>query len=167
MKYRSFRIAAMVLALAAAPVASIAASHDHGPGQPPPPGGMMGHGMMDHGMMPLMGMMGMGNHVEGSLAFVRAELKITEAQSALWEKFADAYRATAKPGEMRGPDAHEPAMPPMRMDLPARLEMHQKMLSERLEKLNAIKGPLLALYAALSDEQKKSADMLMGMLMMH
>jgi LTXXQ motif family protein len=60
--------------------------------QPRMPDGMMGSGMM--GMM--------GEHVEGRIAFLRAELKITDAQVPQWNTFADALRANAKRmGEMR------------------------------------------------------------------
>src|SRR5579885_1399391 len=62
--------------------------------------GMMGEGM-GGGMMSMMGGMMAGNpgmmagHVEGRLAFLKTELKITEAQAPQWTKFADAMRATA------------------------------------------------------------------------
>src|SRR6516164_7300947 len=49
-------------------------------------GGMMG--MMGRGGM--MGMMGMAGHVEGRIAFLKAELKITDAQTSAWNAFADA-----------------------------------------------------------------------------
>ena len=50
------------------------------------------------------GSAGMGtiDHVEGRIAFLRAELKITDAQAAGWNNFADALRANAKKlGAMR------------------------------------------------------------------
>src|SRR5579862_3383633 len=47
-------------------------------------GGMMGGGM---GMAAAM-----AGHVEGRLAFLKAELKITDAQMPLWDKFATAVR---------------------------------------------------------------------------
>ncbi|MCC7482149.1 MAG: Spy/CpxP family protein refolding chaperone [Hyphomicrobiales bacterium] len=53
-------------------------------------GGQMGMGCMD------MGGMGMTEHVEGRIAFLRAELQITDAQAKLWEAFADALRDNAK-----------------------------------------------------------------------
>ena len=81
------------------------------------PGGMMAGA----GGMPMMGMMGMmmgrdgmggmpmmaamAGHVEGRLAFLKTELKITEAQLPLWNAVADAIRANAKGmGEMIGWD---------------------------------------------------------------
>lgn len=69
-------------------------------------GSMMGGGhgsMMDmmHMMMGErgggMGMMSaMAGHVEGRLAFLKTELKITDTQQPLWNKFADALRDNAK-----------------------------------------------------------------------
>lgn len=58
---------------------------------------MMGPGMMmGPGTMPMIGMMDPARHVEGRLAFLRAELKITEAQTPQWNAFTDALRANAK-----------------------------------------------------------------------
>jgi hypothetical protein len=59
------------------------------------------------GMMQMVRMMGPGmasiDRVEGRIAFLRTELKITEAQTSAWNGFADALRANAKKlGEARG-----------------------------------------------------------------
>ncbi|HSA67689.1 MAG TPA: Spy/CpxP family protein refolding chaperone [Methyloceanibacter sp.] len=80
--------------------------------QQPGSGSMMGHGMMGggqstmggHGMMGGMGMGGgpaamcgrMTSHVEGRIAFLKAELKITPEQEALWNDYANAVRDNAK-----------------------------------------------------------------------
>src|SRR4051812_15596108 len=67
----------------------------------PPPAGMAGMDMtrMMQGMhMRMMGGpagMGMIDRIEGRLAFLRAELKITEAQANAWNTFAEALRANA------------------------------------------------------------------------
>ena len=77
--------------------------------------GMMGGGMgpMMQQMMPMMrgmmaqrmdrmdGPMGMMSprRVEGRIAFLRTELKITEAQQPAWNAFADALRAEARSTE--------------------------------------------------------------------
>lgn len=50
----------------------------------------------------------MAGHVEGRFAFLKTELKITDAQLPLWNAVADAMRANAKsmsetmPGGMMG-----------------------------------------------------------------
>ncbi|WP_374655752.1 Spy/CpxP family protein refolding chaperone [Dongia sp.] len=50
----------------------------------------MGSGMMGSGMM------NPAQHIEGRLAFLKTELKITEAQAPQWDAYADALRANAK-----------------------------------------------------------------------
>lgn len=141
------------------------------PGMAMGPGGMQPGGMMS--MMPMMGrmmeggampMMGMAEHVEGRLAFIKAELKITDAQQPQWNAFADAVRANAQ--AMKGI-----AMPMMGQEaqpktLPERLAQHEKMISLHLESLQRLKSAVDPLYAALSGEQKKTVDALarpMGM----
>jgi LTXXQ motif family protein len=126
--------------------------------------GMMGGGM-GGGMMSMMGGMMAGNpgvmadHVEGRLAFLKTELKITEAQTAQWTKFADAMRATA--GQMNG--MHQQMMQGGLPDtLPDRLNLHEQMLSSHLEALKDMRAALDPLYASFSDEQKKLADDLMA-----
>jgi hypothetical protein len=113
---------------------------------------MMGGGMMSH--MPL-------KHVEGRLAFLKTELKITPAQEPQWSKFADVIRGTAKNAQA--------AMPPMKhggtqaSSAPDRLGHYEKTLVSRLETVRALKGAVDPLYASLSDDQKKVADeLLMG-----
>jgi hypothetical protein len=142
------------------------------------PGGMMsgagGMPMMDM-MRMMMGedgvsgmpmMAAMAGHVEGRLAFLKTELKITDAQLPLWNAVADAIRSNTKGmGEMmRGAmGARQTAT------LPDRLAMREKMITEHLEALRKLKTALDPLYAALSEEQKKTADQLMpgpmGMMM--
>ena len=136
-------------------------------------GGMMGGGMMGGGdmgrMMEMMhgGMMAGGmmggmplKHVEGRLAFLKTELKITPAQEPQWSKFADTVRSTAKNAQG--------AMPPMMGGAPAatasdRLGRYEKALTSRLETVRALKAAFDPLYTSLSDEQKKAADeLLMG-----
>lgn len=140
--------------------------------------GMMGMPMMDmmhtH-MMQMMGMMrqsggGMGmatiDRVEGRIAFLRAELKITDAQNAAWNAFADALRANAKSlGEVRSS-----MMAGAQQNLVDRLALQEKWLVARLEGTRAIKAALANLVGTLSDDQKKAADELlaphMGMMAM-
>ena len=130
---------------------------------------MMGHMMMDQGMMdggmPMMGM-NPSQHVEGRLAFLKTELKITEAQAAPWNAYADAVRANAKRmGELMDqmmsggmPMTGQPAM----MSLPDRLGWAERHMAAHMEMLAAIKEPAMQLYGALSDEQKRLADQLIG-----
>jgi hypothetical protein len=154
----------------------------HG-GQPSAPGHTMGGDMMqmmhrmmsrmsqDRGEMHRMGMMGLGGmglmmamrgpagghaieHVEGHIAFLRAELKITDAQAKAWDEFAAAIRANAKQlNDMRVELAKADTADTSPV---ARMERQEKILTARLEIVRRTKPALLALYSALSDNQKKS-----------
>ncbi|WP_454624932.1 Spy/CpxP family protein refolding chaperone [Bradyrhizobium cenepequi] len=139
-------------------------------------GGMMG---MMGGNMPMMEMMrpsgdGMGgieaiDHIEGRIAFLRAELKITDAQTTAWNAFADALRANAKTlGELRAAMTRETGSTPP--SLADRLTQQEKWLSARLEGIRAIRSALINLVGTFSGEQQKAADELlaphMGMMPM-
>ena len=120
------------------------------PMQPPP---MMMEMMEHHG--------GMGmpwEHVEGRIAYLKAELKIDESQTAPWNAFADALRANL----MAMKDMHQGMMQPGKpVTLLQGIEMHEKMMTSRLEMLRKVQAAVTPLYAILSDEQKKIADGLM------
>ena len=45
--------------------------------------------------------------------------------------------------------------------MPERLDAHEQFMSARLDEIKQIKGSLNALYAVLSEEQKKEADDIM------
>jgi len=171
---------AVILALAAAPVLAQQPQHEeHHPGTAPPSAAaapnaeMPGGSMPGMGDMPMMGMMrmmmgqdGMGGmaimagHVEGRLAFLKTELKITDAQLPLWNAVADAIRANAKSmGEMSGGMMGSSQT----VTLPEKLASREKMMTAHLEALHRFKAAVDPLYAALGDEQKKTADeLLMG-----
>ena len=130
-------------------------------------------GMMEGGMMPMMGMMGsggmmsvmmsMGDHVEGRIAFLKTELKITDVQTAQWNAFADALRANAQRiREMRTTMMQGGMMGQGNASLsaPDRLDRMEKMMTTMLEVVKTMKPPLASLYAVLSDEQRKVADQL-------
>ena len=135
---------------------------------------MMGHMMMDQGMMGMMDrggmpMMGMNpsQHIEGRLAFLKTELKITEAQAAPWNAYADAVRANAKRmgelmDQMMSSGMMMQGQPGMTMSLPDRLNWAEQHMAAHMEMLAAIKAPTMQLYGALSDDQKHLADQLIG-----
>ena len=157
-----------------------AASPGSAPAQQTPPAGQQGmmggmnmmSMMRDMSMMSMMGsmrMMGSGSagmatidRIEGRIAFLRAELRITDAQAQAWNAFADALRSNAKKlGEVRaslqpaGGQQQAPA-------LAGRLDAQERWLSARLEGTRAIKAAFTPLYGALSNDQKKTADELLG-----
>jgi len=153
--------------------------------QPGMPGGMMTgdmmqmmqmmrqmmSGMQDRGATHRMGMMGMGGmgmmmpmqrqmagnaieHSEGHIAFIKAELKITPAQGKVWDDFAAAIRANAKQlNELRAELAKAGTTDPSPVE---RITQQERILAARLEIVRRTKPVLNALYAALSDDQKKA-----------
>jgi hypothetical protein len=111
--------------------------------------------MMGSGPMPMMSMM--TDHIEGRLAFLKAELKISESQLPQWKAFAEAVHASAK--SMSGMPAS--MMEARALPLPQRIEATEKGMSLRLDALRKIGAAVGPLYASLSPEQKRIADSLM------
>src|SRR5215472_2090905 len=157
---------AVMVALLGAPAFAQHQEHEqHHSAGTPPATGMQSQGMPGGAMA---GMAMMTGHVEGRLAFLKTELKITDAQLPLWNAVADAIRANGKSmsemmsGGMMGSS--------QTATLPEKLALREKMMTRQLEALWKFKAAVDPLYAALSPEQKKSADELlmgpMGMGMM-
>lgn len=155
------------------------------PGQAGPmagqPGGMMGGdmGAMMQSMMPMMrmmmargamermdGPMGMmaPERIEGRVAFLKTELKVSDAQLPQWNALADVMRHNAKAMlEMRGTMMPAAAMPPpMPMSAPDRAQQHVKSLAAQLDSAKATATATRAFYDVLSDSQKKTADELLA-----
>jgi len=138
------------------------------------PGAMMGYGYANMGPW-MMGAGGPGGaacgamsaDIDGRLAYLKAELKITEAQEALWDSYAGAARDGAQ-----AMSAHCTTMfgaaGSGTLSLPERLDLHEQFMAERLDALRATDKALKPLYAALNDTQKQTADQLfwgpMGMI---
>jgi hypothetical protein len=104
------------------------------------------------------------DHIEGWIAFLRAELKITDAQTGAWNAVADALRANAKRlGEVRASMMSRSGAaqqhPPTLAD---RLELQEQWLVARLEGIRAIKPAFVSLSGTFSDEQKKTANELLA-----
>lgn len=138
----------------------------------PRPGGMpmgaaAGQGMGDdmgkmmEGMMPMMRMMRTmmaPERVEGHIAFLKTEIKITDAQNSQWNTFADVLRKNAKMmSEARGMMMQAATA----MSAPDREDQEVKRLTARLEAIKATSAATRALYAILTDVQKKTADELL------
>ena len=159
--------AAAALVIATAMIGTASAQNQQNPGGMM---GVMGPGMMGPGMgydASGPGMMrwgpamcgAMASHLEGRLAYSKAELKITEAQESLWNTYAAAARDNTK--TMVG---HCTAIMSQRgtstVSLPERLEEHEQLLGSQLDAIRAMNKALKPLYAAFSDDQKKTADQL-------
>ena len=103
------------------------------------------------------------DHVEGRIAFLRTELKITEAQASAWNAFADAMRTNAKKlGEVRASMMAQPSAGQQQAPTMAeRLDLQERWLLARLEGTRTIKSTFTNLYGTLSDDQKKTANELL------
>ena len=110
--------------------------------------GMLGDRMMGGGMM--------GNCPAHKTAdALKNELGITDAQKGAWELVAAAQSKL----QASMPMMQKSAAKVMEAKSPLeRLDAHIGILDERLTSLKDLKGAVSALYATLSDEQKKKAD---------
>jgi hypothetical protein len=172
-----FAAVALVISLASAGAQAPsqddhAAHHPDGGAASAVPGGPMQPGQMPSGQMGMMSMdrmMAMTHggsmmggmptrFVEGRLAFLKTELKITSAQEPQWSKFADAYRSVAQ--SMKGMEG----MMGDQASMPERLTRYERHLTARLDATRTIKAALDPLYAVFTADQKKIADELMGQI---
>jgi hypothetical protein len=125
--------------------------------------------MMDSGMGQMMQMMGGGQammpfaHIEGRVAFLKAELAITDAQAPQWNAFADALRAGAKSVRESMTGMMQAGKP---SNVAERTDAMVKMMTARVDSMKAIAEAEKGLYAVLTDAQKETADELLGMSMM-
>ena len=127
---------------------------------------MMGMGDQDDRRMGGMPGGGMIDHMDGRIAFLRAELKITDAQAAPWDAFAKALREDAKTlNEIRGSMMQRAVTTPA--SLSDRFTMQEKILTARLDGLRSVRAALEKLEAVLTDDQKKAAGELIPMQMRH
>jgi hypothetical protein len=125
------------------------------------------------GMMQGMMKCPMAGHVEGTLAFLKTELKVTPRQTQAWEAFAGVYRDIAAShtpmmgedmmgGGMKGGDRK--AGGAMAKPFPERMAMHTQMMERHLDAAKKFQAAVQPLYAALDTQQKKTADELLPMI---
>lgn len=162
--------------LALADMAPGASGHDMAGGSPEMDDDMMGGGMMGgmgnahRGPGQVCHIVGSGHHMAGTLAFLKTELKITSAQSAAWDRFADAFGAmtsSAGRGMMHGkPGAGGRKGMGSHSSLAERMDQHERMMEERLSMMKKMHGVIRELYGKLGDDQKRMADELIPAFMM-
>lgn len=112
--------------------------------------GMM-RGMSGSTMPAAASMTGSADYLEGRLAFLKAELKLTNSQLPLWEAFAAAVRGGQKdamPGAAAG------------ASITQRLDADEHQQAARLQATRQLKSTVTPLYAALDDNQKRLFDQL-------
>ena len=127
--------------------------------------------MNNMGMMQTMGMMGLGmggmatiDRVEGRIAFLRAELKITDGQTNAWNGFAEVLRANAKKlAEVRAAMTAKPGVAqPKALTIADRLDLQEQWLLARLDGTRTMKAAFAKLNETLSNDQKRTADDLLA-----
>lgn len=122
--------------------------------------GNMGQGNMGQGGMG--GGMGMPfEHVEGRVAFLKAEIGITDAQQNVWNDFADAMRRNAETHrtmhrQMMSLEAAASS------DWQERLERRARIMTARAEAMSALNAAAGPLFAALSEDQRDKAERLLS-----
>lgn len=115
------------------------------------PGGMQG-GMCNH--MKHQDAPSLTEHVEGRIAFMRAEIGITEAQAPLWAPVADALRAVAKVAQERKA-AMAGERPTAVADM---LVRHDAMLTARQQSVRALRDAYVKLNEKLTEDQRANAS---------
>lgn len=96
--------------------------------------------------------------LDGRLAFLKAELKLTDQQIAVWNSFFDAWRAAAQKATAKcdvmnahmGMNHGEGVIGKLSM-----MEMH---MLDHLEVVRTQKAALEPLFAVLDESQKKTAN---------
>lgn len=99
-------------------------------------------------------------HMDGKLAYMRAELHITDAQLPQWDTFTEAVRSAMAKLQQAYP-------PPMQlrarsMPMPDQFEHQVSLLTAQVDAIRSMEAPANALYASLSDEQKRTANELIA-----
>lgn len=126
--------------------------------------GMMG-GQASAGQtgMSAMAQMMAPEHIEGRIAFLKTELKVTPQQEASWNAFTEVLRANVgglPDGMMQMPGAMSDqggaAATPLQ-----RIEVREGILNSRLESVRKLKAVLAPLYQSFDGAQKQKADRLL------
>ena len=161
-KFFASAFTAALVALAAGVAAQGPQSGMHmGPGMMTGRGSMMGGCPMMGAMMGMAGNDDSQSFAEGRVAFLKAELAVTDAQQGVWTAYADAVRKNL--ANMQGMHAKMQDMMSAKTPV-ARLDAHIAAMDGRLGALKEMRPALGALYDALSAEQKQKADgLLTGM----
>ena len=120
---------------------------------------MMEKMMRSHmGSMPGMGAtsgtMDVTDRIEGRIAFLKAELQITDKQMADWNALADSLRS----GRQHLVDARNLLIMDGKANSAERIERYERHLAERLEAVKAARAAFTKLYPTLNEAQKQTAD---------
>jgi protein CpxP len=100
------------------------------------------------------------NRVEGRIAYLKAELKVTPAQEAQWSAVADAMRRSATARQQLWEQTRNKGDQPM--TAVDRLNFRERMTQVEADNAKTFATSFAALYTKLDDNQKKQADDLMS-----
>ncbi|GJL82795.1 MAG: hypothetical protein DHS20C01_24290 [marine bacterium B5-7] len=128
------------------------------------------YGMSNHDHRSISGCNGQMNtnqqgstqHIEGRIAFLKAELGISDAQQDQWQTVENilreqmAHRAQKRP-MMKSQRQHDTDM-----TAPEQLAVRADMMQARLANLQKMQSAISDLYAVLNNEQKEVADELLA-----
>jgi hypothetical protein len=127
---------------------------------PPMAAGMARMMEMMQPMMAARGGMGMPfEHVEGRIAYLKAELHVTDAQMPAWNAFAETMRTDAAGMKAMQEEMMKGGIP---TTMPDRMALRHNMMSSRLAAMDHSEASMKALYAALSPDQRKAFDQMMS-----
>lgn len=154
---------AMLIALALVPLAGVAVAGSMDGERKHCRDGGRHHGEHRHGMK-------IGEHVDGKMAFLKAELAITPEQEDAWMAVENTLRAgieqhAERAGEHRDRRARRKGEQADKADMPSvpdRLAHHVEAMEARLAQVKAMQGAVTDLYAVLSPEQQATADQLLS-----
>jgi len=101
-------------------------------------------------------------HTEAQIKLLEGELNITAAQKELWNNFTQVMRENAKDTDTRH-DARQKARAERGENAKPRnavehMKSHMETTESHLDQMKKLIPPFEALYASMSDEQKKTTD---------
>lgn len=140
----------IVASFLAASAVFFGVAYAHGPGCE-----MDGMAGMKNSSMRQGGMMDPGARVEQRLTQFKTELKLTAQQEPLWQAFADKSKAEAGKGVQAMRERMKDDKP---MSAPDRLAQMQGLMKDRAAAMESVSTSFNSLYAALTPEQKATAD---------
>ena len=99
-------------------------------------------------------------HIDGRIAFLKAELKITDAQAPQFDRVAQVMRDSARAHDQARQQMRDnPGQPRNAVD---RLEARTQFAALRAQQSQRFLDAFKPLYASFSDDQKKAADELLA-----
>lgn len=117
-------------------------------------GGMSGSGAPTGTTGMATGTADVTERIEGRIAFLKAELQITDKQMADWNVLAEALRS----GRQHLVEARKFLVMDDKTNSADRLARYEGHLTERLEAIKSARAAFVRLYPTLVDAQKQTAD---------